>query len=88
MGEIGLTEAIERADILVPFVVPVYGKAEAHQKMREAHAVAFRKNCRVSTAIMRAVDVGDYDYHMTLVRITVIERWVVGAIVDETGGSL
>lgn len=83
-GEIGMTEMIERAPMNVPFVVPVYGKKEAHQAMRDAHGAAGRKNCKVSTSIMRAVDLDDYEYDMTLVRVTVIERWVVGEIVKPT----
>ena len=74
IGEIGLTEMVERATINVPFLLPVKGKKDAHQKMRDAHGVAARKNCRVSTDVMRAVDTNDYDYSMTLVRVTVIER--------------
>lgn len=81
-GEIGLTEMIERAPIYTPFVYPVCGKKEAHKAMRDAHVVAKRKNCKVSTSIMRAVDVGDYDYTMTLVRVTVVERLVVGEVID------
>jgi hypothetical protein len=73
--KIGLTEMIERSPINIPFAVPVYGKNDAHKKMRDAHAIASRKNCKISTSIMRAVDINDYEYHMVLVRITVLARF-------------
>lgn len=72
-GKIGMTEMIERAEVNVPFVIPAYGKKEAHKAMRDAHVAASRKNRKVSTSIMRAVDISDYEYHMTLIRVTVVE---------------
>lgn len=86
-GAIELTELIERASMDTPFVVPVSGKEAAHRKMRDAHAIARRKNCKVTTSVLRAVDIADYEHGMTLVKITVVDRWVVGALVegDESG---
>ena len=77
-----MSEMIQRAPMNVPFVIPVYGKKEAHQKERDAHGAAKRNNCKVTTSIMRAVDVSDYDYSMTLLRVTVVQRWVVSDFVD------
>ena len=73
-GEIGITEMIVRAPINTPFVIPVYGKKDAHQKERDAHGAAKRNMCKVSTSIMRAFDVSDYDYSMALLRVTVVQR--------------
>ena len=73
-GKLGLTEMIVRAEIGKPFCLQVYGKADAHKIMRNAHVVAKRKGIKISTNIMRAVDISDYDYHSTIVRLTVLEN--------------
>ena len=71
-GEIGITEMVERAKLNEPFIIIAKGKYDAHQKMRDVHGAACRKGRIVTTSIMRAIDVNDYDCVMTIVRVTVV----------------
>jgi len=73
-GEIALTEMIERANLNTPFFIFAATKADAHKKMREAHSVASRKKYKITTDIMCAFDVREYERATILVRIAVLTK--------------